>query len=245
MKYKITIKNWAKHNSKKKEHHRYFMLSCTLFNNHKIGKINANEFRLWVYLLTCVADIDNETLTLASETVPKALRMGNTSLQNALKSLQKNQLLTYEIEEPLIKRREEKRKEKKDTTYLKEVPEGSKTEVEKPNTELNRKCWEAYREAYLLRYKVEPVRNASVNSAISQIAKRLGADAPSVIEFYLQHDGTYYLKTTHSIRACLHDAETLHTQWQRGSALTTAKVKRYEELSNYDQLMKLAKEGKL
>lgn len=82
--------------------------------------------------------------------------------------------------------------------------------------ELNREIWDAYKTGYQKRYKVEPVRNASVNAKISQLAKRLGADAVGVILFYTQHNNQFYSKHMHAIGLCLKDAEALHTQWKTG-----------------------------
>ena len=82
--------------------------------------------------------------------------------------------------------------------------------------ELNREIWDAYKTGYQKRYKVEPVRNASVNAKISQLAKRLGADAVGVIIFYTEHNNQFYSKHMHAIGLCLKDAEALHTQWKTG-----------------------------
>lgn len=90
------------------------------------------------------------------------------------------------------------------------------TQVHDSSKELNREIWDAYKTGYQKRYKVEPVRNASVNGKISQLAKRLGADAVGVILFYTEHNNQFYSKHMHAIGLCLKDAEALHTQWKTG-----------------------------
>lgn len=98
----------------------------------------------------------------------------------------------------------------------------SSTQVHDSSKELNRKIWDAYKTGYQKRYKVEPVRNASVNAKISQLAKRLGADAVGVILFYTEHNNQFYSRHMHAIGLCLKDAEALHTQWKTGVVAPTA-----------------------
>ncbi|NDE91615.1 MAG: hypothetical protein EB059_10885 [Alphaproteobacteria bacterium] len=88
--------------------------------------------------------------------------------------------------------------------------------------------WEAYREAYRGRYGVDPVRNATTNTQCANLAKRLGAAAVEVVKFYLTHNDGFYLKTQHPIGLCLNQAESLHTQWQRGVAVTSGQVRQFE-----------------
>lgn len=92
-------------------------------------------------------------------------------------------------------------------------------------TESNRSLWEAYRDAYFLRYGVEPVRNAKVNKIISQLRDRLGKEAEDVVRFYLNHHKSFYVSKLHDISFCLSDAESLRTQWAKGVVVTEKKVK--------------------
>lgn len=105
--------------------------------------------------------------------------------------------------------------------------------------------WEAYREAYFLRYKKDPVRNAAVNKQISELTKRIGADAVDVVKFYLSHNGAYYVQRCHPINLCLTDAEGLHTQWVRGKAITGNDVRQFEKTDGYRSQMERIKSGEL
>lgn len=106
-----------------------------------------------------------------------------------------------------------------------------------PITELNQKVWEAYSNAYFVRYKTEPIRNAKINSQISQIAKRLGVEAIEVVKFYLSHNDSFYLKNLHSLGLCLNSAESLRTQWARGRAITGRDVHNFEKSSSHQNLI--------
>jgi hypothetical protein len=106
-----------------------------------------------------------------------------------------------------------------------------------PNLELNRDIWDAYEFAYEKRWKQKPVRNAKVNRNISDLGKRLGFDAVSVVDFFVNHNKSYYVERTHDISLCLKDAETLHTQWKRGQAITKNEIKTFETEDFYKQQM--------
>ncbi len=173
--------------------------------------------------------------------------------RNALARMQELRILTYE-EIPLI---EEKRRELKEVKRSKEkgkeVLASSKKSnpvqtslIERdPDPDLNRAIWEQYKESYLDRYRVEPVRNAKVNTNISQIAKRLGPEAIDVVRFYLTHDKTFYVGKMHDIGLCLADAEALRTQWLKGKAVTNTDLKNFERNQGYAEVERLAREGKL
>jgi len=89
--------------------------------------------------------------------------------------------------------------------------------------------WTAYREAYLERYKVEPVRNARVNSCLSSLIQRVGVDAaPVLAAWYLTHNEFQYVKAQHATTLLLRDAEGLMTQMQRGSKVTRQEAQQAE-----------------
>jgi hypothetical protein len=103
--------------------------------------------------------------------------------------------------------------------------------------------WEAYREAYKTRYGVEPVRNATTNSQCNALHKRLGESAIEVVRFYLTHNDGYYLRSQHPIGLALAQAESLHTQWQRGVAVTSTQVRNAEKtINNAETLQALRKQ---
>lgn len=111
-----------------------------------------------------------------------------------------------------------------------------------PNQDLNLKIWDAYHQAMMDRYKHAPIRNAKVNRNISDLGKRLGADAIEVVRFYVSHNDSFYLKKAHDIGLCLKDAEALHTQWSRGVAITNKEVRQFENFNFFkDQMERVGK----
>lgn len=97
------------------------------------------------------------------------------------------------------------------------------------NKELQKRIWNSYRDAFILRWKVEPPTNAKSNSIVMNLRKRLGEDAVEVVKFFIAHNDSLYLRQMHSIGLCLRDAEALYTQWQRGKAITGRDVRNFEK----------------
>jgi hypothetical protein len=96
-------------------------------------------------------------------------------------------------------------------------------------TEKNVATWKAYKSAYLQRYLVEPVRNASVNSKIKQFVARLGDDAPHVAMHYVRSNTAFYVRDKHGVGCMLKDAEGLHTEWATGRTVTSAEARMADE----------------
>lgn len=90
--------------------------------------------------------------------------------------------------------------------------------------------WDSYSRAFEKRYQVEPVRNATVNGLLAHFITRMpAADAPGVAEFYLLQNSAYYLKSGHSVKAMIGDAEKLHAGWSGGRTTATASEARQQD----------------
>lgn len=83
-------------------------------------------------------------------------------------------------------------------------------------------AWDAYADAYSLRYGVEPVRNAKVNGQLAQLVTRIPkAEAPEVARWYVAHNNARYVQAGHSVGLLLQDAEALRTEWATGHRRST------------------------
>lgn len=94
--FKVTILNWEKHNGTNKRGYSHFLVSKRIFNDEKIAQLSPNEFQFFMYCLAIAADMATNQFTISAETIPKYMRIGRTTLQNALVRLQSLQILTYE-----------------------------------------------------------------------------------------------------------------------------------------------------
>lgn len=235
--FKVTVTNWSAHNEKVKKGHTHFMISKRIFDDPKVAELRPNEFQLLLYCYSICADMVSEEFQISVGMVPKYFRTGAQLLQNHLERLQELQLLTFEKITPLYNRIEKNIKEKK----RKEVPEGPKESAKVVAIELSKKLnseiWNSYREAYASRYRSEPVRNAKVNSQISQLGKRLGDEAPGIVRFFVEHNKSFYLTKLHDLGLCLADAEALRTQWFHDKAITEKDVKRFADKKDFQDLI--------
>lgn len=138
-------------------------------------------------------------------------------------------------------KKKEDKIQKKDTDIVTSAS-ATRLPVEKS---LGSKIWDSYSQAFQNRYQVIPVRNAKTNSQCSQLASRLGEDAHAVIAFYLTHNDQWYLKRQHDLGSLLQAAESIHSQWQRGQAVTSAQVRTFEKQSGNMDLLEKVRKGEL
>lgn len=236
--YLVTIQNWEKHNSSKKKNRMYFSIENRFFEDSKTTQLSPMDTLLFIRMLAIAGDLNSKTITINHCMIPKRWRISAKSMLNHLISLQRIQLLTYEIKycEKINETKKVKRKENVKT----EVLDKSEKDAQK---EGNRMIWDSYLSAFRSRYGVDPVRNATVNSQISRLRVRLGVDdAVKVVGFYVKHNDSFYLKKTHDFGLCLKDAETLRTQMLRGRAITGSMVRSFEKSQSTSDTLKMIQE---
>lgn len=129
--------------------------------------------------------------------------------------------------------------------YCKGSESRFKRKVAKKTVSASAPAWEAYKESYMKRYGQEPVRNATVNGQLANLVKRLGAETPEVLKFYVEHSDSFYMKKVHAIGIALRDAESLRTQWKNRRAITSAEVKQKENQQHHRDQMRRMKEGEI
>ncbi|HEQ0000442.1 TPA: helix-turn-helix domain-containing protein [Pseudomonas aeruginosa] len=76
-----------------------------------------------------------------------------------------------------------------------------------------RSVWAAYRAAYEARWRVQPVRNAKVNSQVKQLVAALGAEAPAVAAFFVGLDDKFLVDSCHEFGLLLAKAGAYRTKW--------------------------------
>jgi hypothetical protein len=108
-----------------------------------------------------------------------------------------------------------------------DAPAQKKPAAKKPPKEPSptAETWSAYSAAYMDRYRVGPVRNAMVNSQLSQLVGRIGAaEAPFVAAWYVTHQNRFYVEKGHSVALLLMDCEKLRTEWATGQQRTSTQA---------------------
>lgn len=249
--YKITILNWEKYNGSKKKGHSCILLSTGFLSDAKIRTLPIGGRLLYLGLLLRCGELTSSSIEASYDQLVSFAGGSGQLVDSLMQQLEYLQLVTSEKIHSFNNRIEKKSKEKKSKEVLASPPADPApaevlTSVEiiskpvkasKDDRELNRKVWESYSNAYQRRHKVEPTRNATVNAQISAFRKRIGEDAAEVIAFYLTSNQTFYLQKMHSVGAALHDAESLHTQWKKGHAISTGDLRNFEKTSSHQALI--------
>lgn len=242
--YKITINNWEKYNSSLKKGHKKILISTGFLTDAKIRMLPVGGKLLYLGLLLRCGEVTSNYVECSHDVLLMLAGGRGHVVTMLLDQLQTLQLLTYTKNDFFMNRIEKKEscgklKEEKpivgdDGKVLRQKKSGL-SDIER---EQNKKIWETYFTAYRKRYGVDPVRNGSVNGQVNQLRKRLGCDdACQVVEFYLHHNDSWFLKKTHSFGLCLKDAETLRTQAVRGVAITNTRVRDFEKKNAFAELM--------
>lgn len=90
-------------------------------------------------------------------------------------------------------------------------------------------AWERFTLAYQERYGVPPVRNKLNNSLMKQLVERLGKEAPAVACFYVRSvNDQYIVRNTHALGLLIKGAESYHTQWATGRAITSGSARQQD-----------------
>ena len=89
--------------------------------------------------------------------------------------------------------------------------------------------WLAYHQAYVDRWKVEPIRNEKTNTQCKQLAKLAGVDqARELVRYYVSRSDAFYVNAKHPIGLLLIDLQKLRTEMLQGREMTLSDAKRYE-----------------
>lgn len=242
--YKIEVLKWDIYNGTIKRGHKKVMISTGFLSDAKIRSLTPVTKLLYLSCLLVAGESTSGNIEVSHDSLVYQSGVKSGSLQSQLDLLESLQLLRYSKSLPNRiekNRKEENRIEKKSS----EVEKVSKPDVDNSQKDLNKKIWQAYSDAYELRYKVPPVRNASVNAKISQLGKRLGEEAVLVVKFFLTHNDSFYLKSLHAIGLCLANAESLRTQMLRGRAVTGNDVREFEKQNHFNEQIERINRGEL
>lgn len=92
-----------------------------------------------------------------------------------------------------------------------------------------RETWRSYSDAYLHRYRTNPIRNAKVNAHVRDLVKRLGKESPQVAAFYVfSINEQYVVRKFHDLGALVSSAEGYRTQWATGSTMTAGRARQID-----------------
>ena len=90
--------------------------------------------------------------------------------------------------------------------------------------------WQAYKQAYLQRYGIEPLRNAKIFGQIKNFIAMVGEkDAPHIAAYYVTHNRALYVQKAHDIGTLLMNAQVITKDYYTGYQTTGITAKWAEE----------------
>lgn len=203
MVFGVTVIKWAEHNKKHKKGMGYFKFSNGFLTDQSIANCRPIDVILFIHCLCVASESSTDRIRISNKTLPKQLRMGDTSLTNGLERLKQLQLVTFE-KEPLIKGNSIKLKDIK----LNSIPVGSDKKVdaaqppkpaapEKTNLVIAKYCdlWRA-------RYKSEksPPVLPQHCAIMKKIVTTVGQErALLLVEAYFKMPDSWYVTKRHDI----------------------------------------------
>lgn len=239
----ITIKNFKKHNARQnRKNYNWFKFDSNFFFDQKTCELTHEEKLLFIFLL-CIrnkSDIDeisyseNQVMYLLGFEEEEQKKYLNNIASLGLIELNSSTNVTQSCTKlsqsgRLDKIRLDKIRldkgvtESSENNDKKEVKESGITARVKP-VAVTLEAWACYVEQFKLKYKTPPVRNAILNSQMSNFCKRIPKEQwENIIRFYFSHQNSFYISNAHSVGILLKDCEKLHTEMMSGRYVFTAK----------------------
>lgn len=187
---------------------------------HRRNSRMDREIKIWTTIRDrkiAAGKLGGETSAKARAILQAELKQRSTVAAASLEPATATATATIDLPPPPPPESQKKKGQKIPAALRAPGPNGSET-------------WEAYRAAYMGRYKVQPVRNATVNACIAQFVKRIGAEeSPHVAAFYVAHNNSFYVRKGHSVSPMLSDAEKLRTEWATGRRITALEARHAEQ----------------
>jgi len=214
----ITPKNWSEFQHYKDRAPPWIKLHKGLLDNFDFQSLPVASRALAPMLWLLASEEKDGQIDAQPEKLAFRLRMSVEELKPALEALIDKGFFLI-ASKPLAKRKHVAVPETETEAYKPET-EGETESAASTANPINSETWKAYKAAYIGRYGVAPVRNASVNAKIKAFVVRLGAESPDVAMHYVRSNAAFYVRDKHGVGPMLKDAEGLRTEWATGNSVT-------------------------
>lgn len=247
----LTINNWDTYNPRKDlKATSWLRFQNSIFEDPQFYDFSHSEICFWVYVLCCASKRQCQTIIINISHAERIGRFSYETIKNSIEKLKDINCVTerhvdvtrtlrarHTTNERTLQLNDDETNETITNTYVQHADvtakENKKIPTDKSGGVL---VWNRYRDNFIKRYGVEPIRNAKVNAQCKQLYERLGNNGLGVIDFYLTHNDSWFLKNQHDLGSLLNKAESLFTQWQRGHAVTSAQVRDAEKVIHKNEI---------
>lgn len=269
--FKITIKNWTKHNSNKKKNHRYFLLENRFFYDTKILNCSALDTMLFINCLCIASDLCSDCIEVSVKSFSTQLRLTSNSLQTRLETLQQLQLVSYEKKDSLLIQEKRKQEKKRKTIQECKIFEPSKNsekneepfqlkiegldhqQVDDP-IEVNtshlvsfyiEKWQKLYDTCAKPEFKDSELKNLKTFAfGTVKKPKNKFKRTKEIIETYLEMKDAFFALRRHDLTTMLSNLNAISLFQENGKLVTKMDLRELEKETNYEQtLRKIREEG--
>jgi hypothetical protein len=238
----LELLNWDKYNPRKDLKATTWMrFQNSIYEDPQFFDFDHGEICFWIYLLCMASKKQSSTVIVNITHAERIGRFKKSTIDSCIEKLKHINCVTERhahVTSTLRARHTTNERTEQNMTNVTNDTHATRARyaVEKNAENLptdksgGSKVWDRYREQFVKRYGVEPMRNAKVNAQCKQLYERLGESGIGAIDFYLTHNDSWYLKNQHDLGSLLAKAESIFTQWQRGHAVTSAQVRDAEKV---------------
>lgn len=227
----ITVPKWDYFQTKTERERTpyWFRVNKDMANSAGLIGLSAPQRWVWICLLTLCCSHNSKTITLKARKLAALANVQENVVLEALEILSENSTIQLKIEST-----QNKSESTPPTIQNNTIQNSTK---QKTTTSQSLKAsgtvWSSYLLEFKKRYGVEPKRNATVNSQISNLIKRLGEEhAVEVVRFFVNHNDRWYVRQGHSIGLCLKDCEKLFMEWSSGKKVTSVTAASIESMDH-------------
>jgi hypothetical protein len=228
----IRPKHWEEFQHYKHRQPPWVKLHRSILDNYDYHRLQDASKALAPYLWLLASEFDEGNIPLDPPMIAFRLRSSVEWVKSALNPLINNgfficsgdasDLLADCKQDALLETEKSKSREEAEKSRVRVL---AQREPAASNS-----TWEAYSHAYEKRYGALPIRNATINSQIKQILKRLGEEeAPSVAAHYVSLNSAFYVQRGHAVGNLLADCEKIRTEWATGRSVTQASARMTDE----------------
>lgn len=246
--FEFEIPNFAKYNPRKDvTATSWLRLSNTTFYDVKFAQLSSFSKLLWFFFMSEFSRGGAKPVRTSCSLIARIVSIRRNQAQSSVIELESKQLIKILWRDADVAlRTNETNKQTNETNGSKPAKKSltkvqSAVNLESPTSQnlpqITKKpeskstaTWESFSNAYRKRYGSEPVRNATTNSQMSNVVKRIGEEeAPEVAAFFVTLNDPWYMKQGHAIGILLKDCEKIRTMWVTGKRTIETKGAHYQE----------------
>jgi hypothetical protein len=226
----VTVPKWDYFQPKSiRERNPYwFRINKDMTNSSGLVGLSPAQKWAWVCLLGLCCSQDSKTIKFRPNRLACIANVDEKSILEMLEILKENHTIEFKTESTTFKT-----ESTTPTIQNNTIQNNTTTFPQSLKNEASVTVWSSYSSSFKARYKVEPKRNATVNSQITNLIKRLGEEhAIEVVKFYVSHNDRWYVRQGHSIGICLKDCEKLFMEWSSGKKVTSVTAAATESMDH-------------